>query len=329
MAKIGIFCDYDSRVTNDALFQEENEYLVLKQSLESNGHEMRTLDVFKKNNIEPDICLFLDIPRKHITHYLKCSAKKILLIREPKNILIENWNESRWVEFDKVLTWSKKLVLEKGFIHIPSTKIFFDKQISSLSNNARKLCCLINSNLSSNVNGELYTERRRVVKWFEDHNPDDFDLYGYGWDELRIFFRNRRIFKSRLLAPKIKTYKGVAANKIEKLREYKFTICFENTSIIEDYVSEKIFDAFCAETIPIYFGAPNICEWIPKECFIDFREFKDYESLYIMISQMPQDEYEGYILAIRNFMRDIAPVLFSMQKWGSTILDVIEETLEN
>ncbi len=45
-------------------------------------------------------------------------------------------------------------------------------------------------------------------------------------------------------------------NKIEFLSDYKFNICCENVDV-KDYVTEKIFDAFSAGTIPIYFGSNN------------------------------------------------------------------------
>lgn len=43
------------------------------------------------------------------------------------------------------------------------------------------------------------------------------------------------------------------ANKIEWLKDYKFNICFENSSY-PGYLTEKLFDAYMAGCVPIYWG---------------------------------------------------------------------------
>lgn len=39
-------------------------------------------------------------------------------------------------------------------------------------------------------------------------------------------------------------------------------------SLVEDYVSEKVYDALIAGCVPIYWGAPNIQDFIPHESSI-------------------------------------------------------------
>ncbi len=46
-------------------------------------------------------------------------------------------------------------------------------------------------------------------------------------------------------------------NKIEWLKSYKFNICFENSSH-PGYLTEKLFDAFAAGCIPIYWGDTSL-----------------------------------------------------------------------
>lgn len=48
----------------------------------------------------------------------------------------------------------------------------------------------------------------------------------------------------------------VRADKLRKLYAYKFVLAFEN-AVDADYVSEKLFDAWAAHAVPIYWGAPN------------------------------------------------------------------------
>ena len=80
-----------------------------------------------------------------------------------------------------------------------------------------------------------------------------------------------------------RVYKGKAQNKIETIKHYKFCICYENTQNIKGYITEKIFDCFAAGVVPIYWGASNIEAYIPKTCFIDQREFQEFEEVYQFI----------------------------------------------
>ena len=67
--------------------------------------------------------------------------------------------------------------------------------------------------------------------------------------------------------------------KIDVLKKYRFCICYENIKDVSGYVTEKIFDAFWAGCIPVYLGADNISDHVPKNCFISRRDFgSDEES---------------------------------------------------
>lgn len=51
------------------------------------------------------------------------------------------------------------------------------------------------------------------------------------------------------------------------LAPYRYSIAIEN-SVKPDYWTEKIADCFLSNTVPIYFGAPNIGDYFPPESFI-------------------------------------------------------------
>ena len=62
-----------------------------------------------------------------------------------------------------------------------------------------------------------------------------------------------------------------ADTKIDTLRRYKFCVAIENSEM-PHYVSEKVYDAFVAGCVPIYFGAPNVLDYIPhRDAIIDVR----------------------------------------------------------
>lgn len=61
--------------------------------------------------------------------------------------------------------------------------------------------------------------------------------------------------------------------KLDVIRQYKFTIAFEN-AISKDYVTEKFFEPLQAGSVPIYLGAPNVDMFSPGErAFIDVRKY--------------------------------------------------------
>jgi hypothetical protein len=97
-------------------------------------------------------------------------------------------------------------------------------------------------------------------------------------------------------------YRGAVEAKHATLQQYRFAISFENCQKVDGYISEKIFDCFVAGTVPIYMGAPNVADHIPKNCFLDFRDFGSMEEMYGRISQMPLAELIDYQQNIRSFL---------------------------
>lgn len=49
--------------------------------------------------------------------------------------------------------------------------------------------------------------------------------------------------------------------------QYKFVLNFENSST-DGYVTEKIFNVLAAGVVPVYHGAPDIAEYVNKDCFV-------------------------------------------------------------
>ena len=74
---------------------------------------------------------------------------------------------------------------------------------------------------------------------------------------------------------------------IKVFSQYKFIVSFEN-SHNKGYITEKIFNALLAQTIPIYDGAPDIDEFINRQRFIwcdkniiqKIKFLKDNEKMY-------------------------------------------------
>ena len=65
---------------------------------------------------------------------------------------------------------------------------------------------------------------------------------------------------------KFRKYKGFAASKWGVYKDAEFAIVVEN-SISRDYWSEKIADALLSYVHPLYYGCPNVCNYLPRDSF--------------------------------------------------------------
>nr|GME11013.1 glycoprotein 3-alpha-L-fucosyltransferase A-like [Ipomoea batatas] len=68
-------------------------------------------------------------------------------------------------------------------------------------------------------------------------------------------------------------------DKVDTLRQYKFSLAFENSNE-EDYVTEKFFQSLVAGSIPVVVGAPNIQEYAPcPGSLLHIKNIEDVESV--------------------------------------------------
>ena len=63
-------------------------------------------------------------------------------------------------------------------------------------------------------------------------------------------------------------------SKDELSAEYRFVMAYENFRGRRGYISEKIFDALQAGSVPVYLGEERIAEFVPPEAFVDARNFR-------------------------------------------------------
>ena len=78
-------------------------------------------------------------------------------------------------------------------------------------------------------------------------------------------------------------------DKLSFQQKHKFTIAFENTSH-SGYTTEKLVQAFAAQTIPIYWGDPAVADTFNTGAFIDCHDFPDWESVVSRVREIDQDD---------------------------------------
>ena len=107
-------------------------------------------------------------------------------------------------------------------------------------------------------------------------------------------------------------------NNIELLRiynQYKFVITFENSKT-QGNITEKIFNVFLANSIPIYDGDPNINDFINPGCFLPYDNkivqkvqlLMNNEKLYNNIIEKEKTKELDYTFINKNFDRLVTDV---------------------
>lgn len=166
------------------------------------------------------------------------------------------------------------------------------------------------------INTELYKERLKLIKYFS-HDPA-FDLYGRDWNKPVRYTLGR--YSKSIEA----SFRGEVSSKFKILQSYKFNLSFENC-IYKGYITEKIIDAMFAGSVPIYLGAPDISNYIPTGCFIDFRNFKNLKELDYYLKSMSENIYMNYVENIVKFLnsKDYYEK-FSKEKHAEQLINIFE-----
>lgn len=110
--------------------------------------------------------------------------------------------------------------------------------------------------------------------------------------------------RTHLLAQHIDFYGGChpIADKLDGLLKYKYHIAIEN-SILPEYWTEKIADAFLAYALPIYAGCPNIDSYFPADSFLSIN-LDDFDGAVKKIDRcLREDEYASRFDAIAEARR--------------------------
>ena len=81
-----------------------------------------------------------------------------------------------------------------------------------------------------------------------------------------------------------------APARVALYRRYKFVLAFEN-SFAPDYVTEKVFDALRAGSVPVYRGCDQVAELVPSpDCYIDANQFSSPRELGDFLDHLDRDD---------------------------------------
>ncbi len=322
-------------------------FRVLKAQALARGIELHTLDVNESEEKGSDFNLYIE----SLPLITQGQGKNYLIRFETDLTVPVNADAAYLQQFDGIFTWDKSLLeanlqstmglgLAKEKLHPitipnPLPAEFSQHRVVNLGFSARPhFCTLIASNRHANCadNRELYSERIKAIRWFEANAPRDFVLYGNGWKVPqkrfgvigKMRYRLAKVPPFLFRKPAFPSYDGPVKSKFTALSQARFSICFENARDIRGYLTEKIFDCLFAGCVPIYWGDPEVEKAIPKNCFIDFRQFQSYQALYDFLKNLSAQEYQAYQLAGQQFLASPQFQVFSSAAFAKQIIDSIQ-----
>ena len=86
--------------------------------------------------------------------------------------------------------------------------------------------------------------------------------------------------------------------KLNFQRKCKFTLCFESTKH-EGFVTEKIVDAFLADTIPVYYGSDTAKDIFNPNAFIHVSDYGNFDDVIKKIIELDNDD-TAYLTMLRQ-----------------------------
>lgn len=224
--------------------------------------------------------------------------KRVLLLWEAPGGYIGDFEKS----FSKIYTFNDDVVDGKKYF-----KFCYPVLIPMMSDlpsfEEKKFCVMMTHRYTD--------ERARIIRLFENKPFEEFEYYGF----------NPIVETSR--------YRGQipghpsGKEKLDILKNFRFCACFENC-MVNGYITEKIFTCFTAGCVPIYWGAPNVEEYIPKDCFIDYRDFSNDEDLYQFLKSMSKERYNQYLQRIEAYLKSDKAHLFSPEHFNEIVFDCLK-----
>jgi len=252
--------------------------------------------------------------------------KRALMMIEPANVNPSLYYLRRYRDrFSTIFTWDQRLLAAHPHykpVNVPvgaEPAAYRENRFGDIPFVEKRLLIAVSRNRWSYMPQSTYRIRKAAYSYFDAHRPEDFDLYGPGWNEPAM------PWDKWLGYPRYFCYRGVLQGswdeKVARMAHYRFALCFENNACQPGYVSEKITDCFCARCVPVYYGSKGVEKVIPPECMIDYRKFSSWSELEAYLVGMSPERHAAYLRAIEDFMHSSALDFFSTEHYFRTIAE--------
>ncbi len=245
--------------------------------------------------------------RRLFTLYGLKKNNSLLIRTEPTIVLPRNNWQSTQKLFGQVLTLGGDP--GAGDDSLPWPQVWPEMKDTFLEDrNARQdKIVSISGNKLNFISGELYSLRRRCIQQLPD-----LVFFGKGWDDT-FLIKLETALKSFLFAlisrrlPKLSAldswfsryskWGGEVEDKRQVMSNYKYALVIENS---QEYMSEKLFDAFFAGCIPIYVG-PKVANYgIPEELVIQAEP--NLKSIQLAYERAKRADYDVWFRRVKSYL---------------------------
>lgn len=324
-------------------------YSYHRLSVDPNSFESFFKKSKSKSHTVLEINEYLKIFREEINIYfdyipiskLNLNSFNVLILWEPKSVIPIQYKSSYYTKFNLVITLSEERAKNIGIDDWICHPYEITENVEQ--NTMKSLICIINSNKFSGFKESNYLFRRKCISTLKK-NKIELHIFGQDWKinkikEIRMrwgaiktsissgnfpsiqhvfsnFFQN---YPNYLGALPFGVTINSSKSKIKILKNYMFSLVIENES---DWVTEKIYDALVAKSVPVYYG-PSLKNY-PKlaKCVV---EFKSIPELINFFSNSDERLYDIYKLKLHQ----IDELLKNKDFWNSISYNSISEQLWN
>lgn len=200
---------------------------------------------------------------------VNCSKQNILFVTNEEKNQVPFYNKAYSDQFGKVLTSRDDIVhhniLKKQYICPWSIKKTYSELIdTALPNKTADVSAII----SNNQNTDGHRKRYAFTKKLKEHFKDQLTWYCKGES-------------------------SYINDKWDGLASFKYSLAIENTSL-PGYFTEKIMDCFLANTMPLYYGSPDIAEYFPEKSMVMIDIENPKKSIQIIEQAIAENWFEKY-----------------------------------
>jgi hypothetical protein len=246
----------------------------------------RVLEEYKNK----PITFFYDYIPQNIEQ-LRVNPYNFIMLHEPNEFFgMHNWIKQNYSLFTGILAWNEEIISScpNAILFTCNYQQDSIKYYEAFKDKEKKFKISFLSGVKTiteghNFRNQIYTLKDKISipkDWF--HTLEDFDSTnnvrpGYG-----SYSKDLSHIPEHLISSPQVFGKRICFD------DTMFHVCVENVKH-NNWYTEKIGEAFCTKTIPIYWGCPNIGDYYDERGIITFNTKE--ELLHIINSLTPEDYY--------------------------------------
>jgi hypothetical protein len=274
---------------------------------------------------DADVLIYMaqpNSPKDVVSQKRKCPGQKAIMLMSETSVggrFVSNPRNHSG--YDAIFTYVTPLVDGKRYFFLSPRAYYRHRITTGLPFEQRRIACLVGTNrVGPNRRlrlrtglfamkkgwkfsvkdwfdyvlcpGQLDSFRAQVGKACAIYESCGFDIFGEGWD---------------LLPETRGVCLGIPAEStLSYVGKYRYYFAFENHTSDYSLISERVWDALWGDSVPVYLGHTSLDQFIPRECYIDARQFDRPAQMLEWLRRTPESTWARYRKAGREFIQSNA-----------------------